>query len=111
MGLSIAIVGATGNVGTEMLTILSESDLEVADVYAVASRRSIGREVSYGDKTLKCHDLEQFDFSKVDIALIGCPSGCPGSKRGCCRGVRQEGHYRESQLLDHSNGRGAKTAP
>ncbi len=70
MGLSIAIVGATGNVGTEMLTILSESDLEVADVYAVASRRSIGREVSYGDKTLKCHDLEQFDFSKVDIALM-----------------------------------------
>jgi len=70
MGLSIAIVGATGNVGTEMLTILSESDLEVTDVYAVASRRSIGREVSYGDKTLKCHDLEQFDFSKVDIALM-----------------------------------------
>ena len=70
MSLSFAIVGATGNVGTEMLTILSESDLEIGDVYAVASRRSVGREVSFGDKTLKCHDLESFDFSKVDICLM-----------------------------------------
>lgn len=70
MALNIAIVGATGNVGTEMLEILSESTLETGEVYAVASRRSIGREVSFGDKTLKCKDLESFDFSKVDIALM-----------------------------------------
>ncbi len=70
MGYSFAIVGATGNVGTEMLTILAESDLEVDEVHAVASRRSIGREVSFGDQTLKCQDLENFDFSKVDIALM-----------------------------------------
>lgn len=70
MGISFAIVGATGNVGTEMLEILSESDLDVGEVYAVASRRSQGREVSFGDRTLKCHDLERFDFSKVDIALM-----------------------------------------
>ncbi len=70
MSISFAIVGATGNVGTEMLTILSESDLDCGEVYAVASRRSIGRELSFGDKTLKCHDLETFDFSKVDICLM-----------------------------------------
>ena len=70
MATNFAIVGATGNVGTEMLEILSESDIETGDVYAVASRRSLGREVSFGDRTLKCHDIESFDFSKVDIALM-----------------------------------------
>ena len=70
MATRFAIVGATGNVGTEMLEILSESDIETGEVYAVASRRSLGREVSFGDRTLKCHDLETFDFSKVDIALM-----------------------------------------
>lgn len=70
MGYRYAIVGATGNVGTEMLTILADSDLDVDEVFAVASRRSVGREVSYGDQTLKCHDLEIFDFSQVDIALM-----------------------------------------
>ena len=70
MGYSFAVVGATGNVGTEMLTILSESDIEIDNVYAVASRRSVGREVSFGDRDLKCKDLETFDFSKVDICLM-----------------------------------------
>ena len=70
MATRFAIVGATGNVGTEMLEILSESDIEVGEVHAVASRRSLGREVSFGDRTLKCQDLETFDFSKVDIALM-----------------------------------------
>ena len=70
MGYRYAIVGATGNVGTEMLTILADSDLEVDEVFAVASRRSVGREVTYGDTTIKCHDLEQFDFSQVDIVLM-----------------------------------------
>ena len=70
MATNFAFVGATGNVGTEMLEILSESDIETGEVYAVASRRSLGREVSFGDRTLKCHDIEQFDFSKVDIALM-----------------------------------------
>ena len=70
MGYRYAIVGATGNVGTEMLEILSESDLDVSEIYAVASRKSVGREVSFGDRTLKCVDLEQFDFSKVDICLM-----------------------------------------
>ncbi len=70
MGVKIAVVGATGNVGTEMLAILAESDLQVDEVWAVASRRSIGRVVSFGDRELKCHDIEQFDFSKPDIVLM-----------------------------------------
>ncbi len=70
MGYRIAVVGATGNVGTEMLTILAESDLDVEKVYAVASRKSVGRLVSYGDKDLKCVDLDTFDFTQVDLALM-----------------------------------------
>ena len=70
MGYRIAIVGATGNVGTEMLTILAESDLHVDAVHALASRKSVGREVSYGDQDIKCENLETFDFTSVDIALM-----------------------------------------
>ena len=70
MGYRFAVVGATGNVGTEMLTILSEADVEVDEIYALASRKSVGRAVSFGDKDIKCEDLETFDFSKVDIALM-----------------------------------------
>ncbi len=70
MGLKVAVVGATGNVGREMLNILDELKLPVEKVAAVASRRSIGREVSFGDKTLKCQALENFDFTGYDIALM-----------------------------------------
>lgn len=70
MGYRFAIVGATGNVGTEMLTILAESDIEVEAVHALASRKSVGREVSFGDRDIKCEDLERFDFTTVDIVLM-----------------------------------------
>ncbi len=70
MGYNVAIVGATGNVGQEMLTILEERQFPVDKVFAIASRRSLGREVSFGDQTLKCEDLEQFDFSQCDFALL-----------------------------------------
>ena len=70
MGTRIAVVGATGNVGRELLNILEERLFPADEVFAVASRRSIGKEVSYGDRTLKCHDLEQFDFGKVDLVLM-----------------------------------------
>lgn len=70
MGYVIAIVGATGNVGTEMLDILAERGFPADKVYALASRRSQGREVSFGDKALKVEALDNFDFSKVDIALM-----------------------------------------
>jgi len=70
MGLRVAVVGATGNVGREMLAILEERLFPADEVIALASRRSIGVEVSYGDKTLKCKDLETFDFSGVDLVLM-----------------------------------------
>ncbi|MEL6473205.1 MAG: aspartate-semialdehyde dehydrogenase [Pseudomonadota bacterium] len=70
MATRIAIVGATGNVGQELLAILDERLFPADEVHAVASRRSKGRELSYGDKTLKCQSLEDFDFSKVDIVLM-----------------------------------------
>jgi len=70
MSYNVAIIGATGNVGRELLEILSERQFPVGEVFAIASRRSLGTEVSFGDKTLKCADLEQFDFSKCDIALM-----------------------------------------
>src|SRR6201992_2572262 len=70
MGYRVAVVGATGNVGREMMAILEELEFPVDEIYAVASRKSIGVEVSFGEKILKCQDLEQFDFSKVDIVLM-----------------------------------------
>ncbi len=70
MGLRVAVVGATGNVGREMLTILQERLFPADEVIALASRRSMGTEISYGDRTLKCKDLEQFDFSGVDLVLM-----------------------------------------
>ena len=68
MGYKVAVVGATGNVGREMLNVLAERKFPADEVYAIASRRSIGVEVSFGDTTLKCRDLEQFDFSKASTS-------------------------------------------
>jgi aspartate-semialdehyde dehydrogenase len=70
MSYNVAVVGATGNVGREMLNILAEREFPVNEVHAIASRRSRGVEVSFGDKTLKCKDLEQFDFSTCDFTLM-----------------------------------------
>lgn len=70
MGYKIAVVGATGNVGREIMNVLAEREFPADEIYAIASRRSIGVEVSYGDKTLNCHDLDSFDFSKCDFALM-----------------------------------------
>ena len=70
MGYRIAIVGATGNVGREMLDILAERGFPADEVVALASRRSQGTEVSFGDKTLKVQALDSHDFSKTDIALM-----------------------------------------
>jgi aspartate-semialdehyde dehydrogenase len=74
MGYNVAVVGATGNVGREMLSILAEREFPVDEVFAIASRRSIGTEVSFGDTTLKCKDLETFDFSKCDFAVMSAGS-------------------------------------
>ncbi len=70
MGYRVAVVGATGNVGREMMAILEEVNFPVDEIFAVASRKSIGIEVSFGEKTLKCVDLQTFDFTTVDIVLM-----------------------------------------
>ncbi|GAA5051256.1 aspartate-semialdehyde dehydrogenase [Erythrobacter westpacificensis] len=76
MGYRVAVVGATGNVGREMLAILAEREFPMDEVAAVASGRSTGTEIEIGDtgKMLKCKNLEHFDFSGWDIALFACGS-------------------------------------
>ena len=70
MGFKVAVVGATGNVGREMLDILAERQFPASEVVALASKRSVGPEVSFGDKTLKCKVLDHYDFSDTDICLM-----------------------------------------
>lgn len=75
MSYKVAVVGATGNVGHEILSILDERKFPVSDVVAIASDRSAGTHVSFGDKDLKVQALSSFDFSGVDIVLSS-----PGAK-------------------------------
>ncbi|HRL23484.1 MAG TPA: aspartate-semialdehyde dehydrogenase, partial [Brevundimonas diminuta] len=75
MGYRVAVVGATGNVGREILTILEEVNFPVEKMHAIASRKSKGVEVSFGDSTIKCEDIEQFDFSSVDLVLMSAGGG------------------------------------
>ncbi len=76
MGYRVAVAGATGNVGREILSILAERKFPADEVIALASERSIGREVSFGDdKVLKIKNLADFDFTGVDICLSS-----PGAK-------------------------------
>jgi aspartate-semialdehyde dehydrogenase len=89
MGFKVAVVGATGNVGREMLGVLHERGFPADEVVAIASRRSLGTEVSYGDGTLKVKALDQYDFSDTDIALLS-PGGAVSKewapkigKKGC----------------------------
>ncbi|WP_439816355.1 aspartate-semialdehyde dehydrogenase [Zavarzinia sp. CC-PAN008] len=70
MGWKVAVVGATGQVGREMLNILAERGFPADEVVALASPKSIGTEVSFGDRTLKCKALEDYDFRGTDIALF-----------------------------------------
>ena len=99
MEVNVALVGATGNVGQEMLAILAERLFPVNEVFALASRQSIGREVSFGDKTLKCRDLETFDFSEADIALFAAGGtvakewGPKAAKAGCVV-IDNSSHFR-----------------
>ncbi len=74
MGYKVVVAGATGNVGREMLNILAEREFPVDEIAALASRRSLGTEVSFGDKTLKCKDLDTFDFTGWDIAFFAIGS-------------------------------------
>ena len=75
MGYRIAVVGATGNVGREMLNILAEREFPVDELVVLASRRSLGTEVAFGDRTLKTLDLDTFDFTGWDMALFSIGAG------------------------------------
>ena len=74
MGYKVVVVGATGNVGREILNILAERHFPIDKIVALASRRSLGTELSFGDQILSTKDLEQFDFSGWDIALFAVGS-------------------------------------
>lgn len=74
MGYRIVVVGATGNVGREMLNILDERKFPIEEIAVLASRRSLGTEVAFGEKTLKTGDLDTFDFSGWDMALFAVGS-------------------------------------
>ena len=75
MSYNVAVVGATGNVGRQILSILAERSFPIANIYGVASDKSRGKEMSFGDDTISIEALSQFDFKKVDIAFFS-----PGSK-------------------------------
>ncbi|SFL52153.1 aspartate-semialdehyde dehydrogenase [Shimia aestuarii] len=89
MGYRVVVAGATGNVGREMLNILAERQFPVDEIAALASRRSLGTEVTFGDKTIKTQDIEQFDFSGWDMALFAIGSDATkkyapiAAKAGC----------------------------
>ncbi len=89
MGYKVVVVGATGNVGREMLNILAERQFPVDEIAALAARKSLGTEVSFGDKTLKTKDLDTFDFTGWDMALFAIGSDATkkyapiAAKAGC----------------------------
>ncbi len=74
MGYRVVVAGATGNVGREMLNILAERQFPVDEIAVLASRKSMGTECSFGDKTVKTKDLDTFDFTGWDIALFAVGS-------------------------------------
>ncbi|EKE44114.1 aspartate-semialdehyde dehydrogenase [Oceaniovalibus guishaninsula JLT2003] len=99
MGYRIAVVGATGNVGREMLNILAEREFPVDEIAALASRKSMGTEISFGDKTLRTADLDQFDFTGWDIALFAVGSEAtktyaPRAARAGCVVIDNSSLYR-----------------
>jgi aspartate-semialdehyde dehydrogenase len=70
MGYRVAVVGATGAVGREMLNILEELEFPIDKIHAIASRKSMGMEVGWRDGVIRCEDIEQFDFATVDVVLM-----------------------------------------
>src|ERR1700694_5841658 len=70
MGYKVAVAGATGHGGPEMLSVLAERGFPAGEVWALAPRRSQGTEVSFGDRTLKVKTLDNYDFSDTDICLM-----------------------------------------
>ena len=98
--IDVAVVGATGAVGEVMLEILAERDFTKGEVHALASERSVGKRVSYGDRTLKVADLATFDFSKVSIALFSAGGSvsqayAPKAAAAGCIVIDNTSHFRQ----------------
>jgi len=99
MGYRLAVAGATGNVGREMLNILAERQFPIDEIAALASRKSLGTECGFGDKTLKTKDLETFDFTGWDITLFAIGSEAtkthaPRAARAGCIVIDNSSLYR-----------------
>ena len=101
MGYRVVVVGATGNVGREMMAILAEREFPCDEVAAVASPRSTGAEIEFGDtgKILKCRNIEHFDWSGWDIALFSAGSGpakeyAPKAAAAGCVVIDNSSYYR-----------------
>jgi len=90
MSYRVAVVGATGNVGREMLNILAERQFPISEVIPLASTRSSGKEVSFGDKNLRIQALDDYDFAGTDIALFAAGD----------RWLYTQEHHRQPELLD-----------
>jgi len=89
VGYRIVVVGATGNVGREMLAVLDEREFPIEEIAVLASRKSLGTECTFGDKILKTKDLDTFDFTGWDMALFAIGSDATkqyaprAAKAGC----------------------------
>ena len=99
MGYRIVVAGATGNVGREMLNILDERQFPVDDIAFLASRKSLGTECSFGERTLKTQDLDTFDFTGWDIALFAVGAEAtrkyaPGAAKSGCVVIDNSSLYR-----------------
>lgn len=75
MKYRVAVVGATGNVGREILEILADTEFPISEIYALASSKSVGKKISFGDADVVVSNLADFDFANVDIALFSAGSG------------------------------------
>jgi aspartate-semialdehyde dehydrogenase len=101
VGYRVAVVGATGNVGREMMQVLAEREFPLGEVAAVASPRSTGSEVEFGDtgRMLKCKNIEHFDFAGWDIALFAAGGGpakeyAPKAAAAGCIVIDNSSHFR-----------------
>lgn len=104
MGYRIVVVGATGNVGREMLAVLSEREFPIEEIAVLASRKSLGTECTFGDKTLKTKDLDTFDFTGWDMALFAIGSDAtkqyaPAAAKAGCVVIDNSSLYRYDPMV------------
>ena len=102
MSCSVVVVGASGNVGREILNILDERSFPVSKIAAVASRKSLGKEISFGEQDLRIQDIETFDFTEWQIALFAIGSDAtktyaPKAAAKGCIVIDNTSHFRRDE--------------